>query len=224
MTHSIKSLKKFLSKLSILFLTLSFIQSCALSPGMAPTDITDEEFFNNLELTFHKIEEVNFEDLPNQSEKYKKDVKNLQELVQENRYRYILGSGDIINVKLVDNDEINSDFPLILSTGRLLEHWHTGTMTRKAIILNDLEPDPIVFINEKDSKLYNIDLTREVTIETRRGKIKIKIRYDNDLLPGMLFLPFCFKEAAANVLTNSELDPIGKIPELKYNAARIYQD
>ena len=90
--------------------------------------------------------------------------------------------------------------------------------------MNDLEPDPIVFINEKDSKFYNIDLTREVTIETRRGKIKIKIRYDNDLLPGMLFLPFCFKEAAANVLTNSELDPIGKIPELKYNAARIYQD
>ena len=53
---------------------------------------------------------------------------------------------------------------------------------------------------------------------------EIKIRYDNDLLPGMLFLPFCFKEAAANVLTNSELDPIGKIPELKYSAARIYQD
>ena len=97
-------------------------------------------------------------------------------------------------------------------------------MTRKAIILNDLEPAPIVFINEIDSKFYNIDLTREVTIETRRGKIKIKIRYDNDLLPGMLFLPFCFKEAAANILTNSELDPIGKIPELKYNAARIYQD
>ena len=97
-------------------------------------------------------------------------------------------------------------------------------MTRKAIILNDLEPDPIVFINEIDSKFYNIDMTREVSIETRRGKIKIKIRYDNDLLPGMLFLPFCFKEAAANVLTNSELDPIGKIPELKYNAARIYQD
>ena len=130
----------------------------------------------------------------------------------------------IIPVDLINpNDELNSDFPLILSTGRLLEHWHTGTMTRKAIILNDLEPDPIVFINEIDSKFYNIDMTREVSIETRRGKIKIKIRYDNDLLPGMLFLPFCFKEAAANVLTNSELDPIGKIPELKYSAARIYQ-
>ena len=112
MTHSIKSLKKSLSKISILFFTLSFLQSCALSPGMAPTDITDEEFFNNLELTFHKIEEVNFEDLPNQSEKYKKDVKNLQELVQDNRYRYILGSGDIINVNLVDNDEINGDFTI----------------------------------------------------------------------------------------------------------------
>ena len=79
-------------------------------------------------------------------------------------------------------------------------------------------------IMELTIKFYNIDLTKAVTIETRRGKINIKIRYDNDLLPGMLFLPFCFKEAAANILTNSELDPIGKIPELKFSAARIYQD
>ena len=112
---------------------------------------------------------------------------------------------------------------MILSTGRLLEHWHTGTMTRRALVLDELEPVPIIFINEIDSKFYDLDLTREVTIETRRGKIKLKIRHDNDLLPGMLFLPFCFKEAAANILTNSDLDPVGKIPEFKYNAARIYQ-
>ena len=93
----------------------------------------------------------------------------------------------------------------------------------RALILDELEPVPIIFINETDSKLYNLDLTRDITVETRRGKINIKIRHDNDLLPGMLFLPFCFKEAAANILTNSDLDPVGKIPEFKYNAARIYQ-
>ena len=132
--------------------------------------------------------------------------------------------GKIMPVDLIyPNDEISSDFPMILSTGRLLEHWHTGTMTRRALVLDELEPVPIIFINEIDSKFYDLDLTREVTIETRRGKIKIKIRHDNDLLPGMLFLPFCFKEAAANILTNSDLDPVGKIPEFKYNAARIYQ-
>ena len=122
------------------------------------------------------------------------------------------------------NDELNSDFPLILSTGRLLEHWHTGTMTRRALILNELEPDPMIFMNKVDSNFYNLNLNKSVIIETRRGKISIKIRHDDDLLPGMIFLPFCFKEAAANILTNSDLDPIGKIPELKFSAARVYQN
>ena len=122
------------------------------------------------------------------------------------------------------NDELNSDFPLILSTGRLLEHWHTGTMTRRAVILNELEPDPMIFMNQVDSNFYNLDLNKSVIIETRRGKLSIKIRHDDDLLPGMIFLPFCFKEAAANILTNSDLDPIGKIPELKFSAARVFQN
>ena len=131
----------------------------------------------------------------------------------------------IIPVNLIQpNDELNSDFPLILSTGRLLEHWHTGTMTRRAVVLSELEPDPMIFMNKVDSNLYNLDLNKSVIIETRRGKISIKIRHDDDLLPGMIFLPFCFKEAAANILTNSDLDPIGKIPELKFSAAKVYQN
>ena len=68
----------------------------------------------------------------------------------------------------------------------------TGTLTRRALVFDELVPVPIFFINEIDSKFYDLDLNRDVTIETRRGKIKIKIRHDNDLLPGMLFLPFCF--------------------------------
>jgi formate dehydrogenase major subunit len=131
----------------------------------------------------------------------------------------------IIPTKLImPNDELNTEFPLVLSTGRLLEHWHTGTMTRKALILDKLEPDPIIFMNEIDSKLYDLDLNRKVKIKTRRGEININVRLDDDLLPGMIFLPFCFKEAAANILTNSTLDPIGKIPELKFSAASIHQN
>ena len=72
-------------------------------------------------------------------------------------------------------------------------------------------------------KKYNLNIDKKVKIETRRGKININIRLDEDLLPGMIFLPFCFRESAANILTNSELDPIGKIPELKFSAARAYQ-
>ncbi|MDC1296282.1 formate dehydrogenase subunit alpha, partial [Pseudomonadota bacterium] len=131
----------------------------------------------------------------------------------------------IIPTKLImPNDELSKEFPLVLSTGRLLEHWHTGTMTRKAMILDKLEPDPIIFMNENDSKLYGLDLNRKVKIKTRRGEISINIRLDDDLLPGMIFLPFCFKEAAANILTNSTLDPIGKIPELKFSAASVHQN
>ena len=96
-------------------------------------------------------------------------------------------------------------------------------MTRRALVLNELEPDPMIFMNRVDSNFYNLDINKLVIIETRRGKIRIKIRHDDDLLPGMIFLPFCFKEAAANILTNSDLDPIGKIPELKFSAARVYQ-
>ena len=130
----------------------------------------------------------------------------------------------IIPVKIIQpNDEINKDFPFVLSTGRMLEHWHTGTMTRRSVVLNKIEPYPIIFINSKDVKKYLLDLNKEVIIETRRGKIQIKLRCDDNLLPGMIFLPFCFTEAAANILTKSDLDPIGKIPELKFSAAKIYQ-
>ena len=82
----------------------------------------------------------------------------------------------------------------------------------------------MIFMNKVDSNFYNLNLNKPVIIETRRGKVSIKIRHDDDLLPGMLFLPFCFKEAAANILTNSDLDPVGKIPELKFSAARVYQN
>ena len=131
----------------------------------------------------------------------------------------------IIPTKLImPNDELNNEFPMILSTGRLLEHWHTGTMTRRSLILDELEPEPIIFMNRSDFKNYNLDINKKIKVETRRGKIHLNIRLDDDLLPGMIFLPFCFKEAAANILTNSDLDPIGKIPELKFSAARITQN
>ncbi len=203
------------------------IQEIAKRIGLDWNYTSPKEIFDEMKLIMPSLNNISWERLEKENYvTYPVRSKNIsgEDIIFYDGFPTSNNLAKIIPVDLINpNDELNSDFPLILSTGRLLEHWHTGTMTRKAIILNDLEPDPIVFINEIDSKFYNIDMTKEVSIETRRGKIKIKIRYDNDLLPGMLFLPFCFKEAAANVLTNSELDPIGKIPELKYSAARIYQ-
>ena len=81
--------------------------------------------------------------------------------------------GKIMPVDVIyPNDEISSDFPMILSTGRLLEHWHTVTIRRRALVLDELELVPIIFINEIDSKFYNLDLTREVTIDHGEDKNK----------------------------------------------------
>ena len=203
------------------------IQEIARRIGLDWNYTSPKEIFNEMKLIMPSLNNISWERLEKENYvTYPVKSENLlgEDIIFHDGFPTPNKLGKIMPVDLIyPNDEISSDFPMILSTGRLLEHWHTGTMTRRALVLDELEPVPIIFINEIDSKFYDLDLTREVTIETRRGKIKLKIRHDNDLLPGMLFLPFCFKEAAANILTNSDLDPVGKIPEFKYNAARIYQ-
>ena len=82
----------------------------------------------------------------------------------------------IIPVNLIEpNDQLNSDFPLILSTGRLLEHWHTGTMTRRAVVLNDLEPEPLIFMNQFDSNLYNLDVNKSVINEQVENGVAVRM-------------------------------------------------
>ena len=115
----------------------------------------------------------------------------------------------------------DDDYPMVLTTGRLLEHWHTGAMTRRASILNSIEPDPIICLNKYDMEKFNIYPGNKVTISTRRGKIIMNARQDPDVPEGVVFVPFCYTEAAANVLTSSRLDPAAKIPEFKFSAAKI---
>ncbi|MCH9764646.1 MAG: formate dehydrogenase subunit alpha [Alphaproteobacteria bacterium] len=115
----------------------------------------------------------------------------------------------------------DDEFPMILTTGRLLEHWHTGSMTRRANRLDDLEPEAVVSVNRHDMKRMNLKAGDFVRVVTRRGDITLKVRQDREVAEGMLFIPFCFAEAAANILTNPQLDPMGKIPEFKFCAARL---
>ena len=113
------------------------------------------------------------------------------------------------------------EYPMVLSTGRVLEHWHTGSMTRRAGVLDAIEPEAVAFMSPRElwrAKLKPGDLIR---IETRRGAVEVKVRSDRDVPEGMVFMPFCYAEAAANLLTNPALDPFGKIPEFKFCAARI---
>ncbi len=132
------------------------------------------------------------------------------------------GRGKIVPTDLVPPDEVpDEDFPLVLTTGRMLEHWHTGAMTRRASVLDALEPQPVVSMHPKDIGRAGLQVGQQVTVETRRGAITLILRADRDVSSGMLFIPFCFTEAPANMLTNPQLDPFGKIPEFKFCAARI---
>ena len=112
-------------------------------------------------------------------------------------------------------------YPFILTTGRQLEHWHTGAMTRRASNLNAIEPEATASLCPKDILKNNITPGDIIRVSTRRGNIEIPVREDRAIPEGVVFIPFCYSEAAANLLTNPALDPYGKIPEFKYCAAKI---
>jgi formate dehydrogenase major subunit len=115
----------------------------------------------------------------------------------------------------------DEDYPLVLSTGRQLEHWHTGAMTRRAAVLDALEPAANASLSRLQLERLGLGAGERIRVVTRRGAIELTARADDGVPDGMVFVPFCYAEAAANVLTNPELDPWGKIPEFKYCAARV---
>jgi formate dehydrogenase major subunit len=115
----------------------------------------------------------------------------------------------------------DEEYPMVLITGRQLEHWHTGSMTRRAAALDSIEPEPVVSIHPLDLQKLNAVPGGTLTIQSRRGQISLYARVDDGMAPGSVFIPFCYYEAAANMLTNPVLDPFGKIPEFKYCAVKI---
>ena len=130
--------------------------------------------------------------------------------------------GKLVPAKLISPDERPDDeFPLVLTTGRLLEHWHTGSMTSRSKVLSTIEPQPYVNLSRNEMRKNNFSQDEKVELSTRRGKVSVKVRFDKMIPDGMVFMPFCFENAPANLLTNQALDPDGKIPELKYCAAKI---
>jgi len=115
----------------------------------------------------------------------------------------------------------DAQFPFVLITGRQLEHWHTGAMTRRAGVLDAIEPDPTALMHPLDLDAIGAKAGDVITVESRRGIISLYARADDGSPRGSVFIPFCFYEAAANLLTNSALDPFGKIPEFKYCAVKV---
>ncbi|WP_353153251.1 formate dehydrogenase subunit alpha [Herminiimonas fonticola] len=116
----------------------------------------------------------------------------------------------------------DTEYPMVLITGRQLEHWHTGSMTRRATVLDSIEPDPIALIHPLDLANMGGKPGDIITLESRRGQVSLYARADDSSPRGAVFVPFCYYEAAINRLTNAALDPFGKIPEFKYCAIRIH--
>ncbi len=119
------------------------------------------------------------------------------------------------------DEPTDQDFPLVLTTGRQLEHWHTGSMTRRTRVLDELEPEAVASMSRAQLESLGIESGAMIRVVTRRGAIELKSRSDRAVPDGVVFIPFCYAEAAANVLTNPALDPVGKIPEFKFCAARV---
>jgi formate dehydrogenase major subunit len=118
-------------------------------------------------------------------------------------------------------EEPDAQYPLVLTTGRQLEHWHTGAMTRRASVLDEIEPEAVASLAPAELRRLDVRAGDRINVITRRGAIELTARADSAVAPGMVFIPFCYAEAAANILTNPQLDPVGKIPEFKYCAARV---
>jgi formate dehydrogenase major subunit len=132
------------------------------------------------------------------------------------------GRARFVPADIIPADERpDADYPMVLITGRQLEHWHTGSMTRRASTLDAIEPDPVALIHPLDLVDMGVKPGEVVTIESRRGTITLYARADENSPRGAVFVAFCYYEAAINRLTNAALDPAAKIPEFKYCAIRI---
>lgn len=145
-----------------------------------------------------------------------------QEVIFENDFPRPNGRARLVPADIIHADERpDTDYPMVLITGRMLEHWHTGSMTRRTEVLDAIEPAPIASIHPLDLVVAGAKAGDVLTIESRRGKIALIARADDGIPRGSVFIAFCYYEAAANLLTNPALDPFAKIAEVKYCAVRL---
>jgi formate dehydrogenase major subunit len=122
---------------------------------------------------------------------------------------------------IAPDESPDADYPMILTTGRQLEHWHTGSMTRRASVLDAMEPEANCSLHPSTLRKLGVEPGGMLRLTTRRGTIAVMARSDRAVAPDMVFLPFAYVEAAANILTNPAVDPYGKIPEFKFAAVKV---
>jgi formate dehydrogenase major subunit len=133
------------------------------------------------------------------------------------------GRGRFVPADIVPADERpDAEYPLVLITGRQLEHWHTGSMTRRSGVLDAIEPDPVAWLHPLELDRLGVAPGGVITLASRRGQVSLYARADEGTPPGAVFVAFCWYEAAVNKLTNPALDPVARIPEFKYCAIKAW--
>jgi len=136
--------------------------------------------------------------------------------------RFASGLGKFHAIEYQASAELpDQEYPFTLTTGRMMFHWHTGSMTRRSVKLDQEVPAAYVEIHPQDAKRIGLNGSRRVRVRSRRGEIEASVRITERIQPGIVFIPFHFAEAAANALTHAALDPIAKIPELKVCAVQV---
>lgn len=138
------------------------------------------------------------------------------------RDMFVRGKGKFHPVDFLPPSEWpDQTYPFLLSTGRILFHYHAGSMTRRVEALNLFSPEPFLEVNEEDMTALGLQEGEIVRVVSRRGAVEIRVKRSERVFKGSVFLPFHFAEVAANVLTSDATDPISKIPEYKVCAVRI---
>ena len=145
-----------------------------------------------------------------------------QAIVFADRFPRPDGRAKFTPASVIAPDEVpDAAYPMILTTGRQLEHWHTGSMTRRSKVLDAVEPEANCSLHPKTLRELGVAVGGHVRLTTRRGTVTLMARADRAVAEDMVFLPFAFVEAAANLLTNPAIDPFGKIPEFKFAAVKV---
>lgn len=184
-----------------------------------------KDIFNEIRLATSTMAGMTWERLENEDSltlPLLKEGDQGQEVIFTDGFPTANNRGKFVPAEYIKADELpDEQFPFVFTTGRLLEHWHTGSMTRRASVLNLIEPNPVASFHPDDLEKISAHPGDYIVIQSKRGKITAVARADNGIQQGVVFMAFCYHEAAANLITNEAMDPVGKIPEFKYCAVNI---
>ena len=183
-----------------------------------PRDVFDE-----MKLSMNSLDNITWERLENEAVTYPSlsETDPGQPIVFGDGFPRPEGRAKFTPASIIAPDEVPDDeYPMIMITGRQLEHWHTGSMTRRTTVLDHLEPEANCSLHPRTLRKLGVEAGEMIQLSSRRGSVQLMARADRAVSEDSVFVPFAYVEAAANVLTNSALDPYGKIPEFKYSAVR----